>query len=114
MTRNEFDKKYFLLKIQWSDAIAAHNNRSINQDTEKALNQLSEYMTFTFCCSELYNEYLFGYLKARVSTPVKYSDYKRVSQLVSEFEVANTDILWMNENDPCIPDWRLFCEREFE
>jgi len=112
MTRNEFDKKHFLLEIEYSDAI--HHFRERTPVSEEKWNLVDDWMLYTHCCSQLYNQYLFGYLKSRVDTPVKYSDYKRVSQLVSEFEVANTDILWMNENDPTVPDWRLFCESHFE
>lgn len=108
MDRKQFNKKHFLLEIEYSEAIAYYRNknrRGWNTDL------VTDFHCYTNQCHLLYNEFLNSYVAQRVDSVTKLSDFKNIAKITSQFHAENKDILWMNENDPTYPDWRYASEQ---
>ena len=110
MTRNDFEKKWFLLKITWSDVVDGVKEENFSLEQEY-IEKITDKHCYENQCHLLFNQYLFGYLdKTAPQEYTKLSDFKKLKQQISAFEKQNRDILWMNENDPDWPLWRLYLE----
>jgi hypothetical protein len=110
MTRDEFEKRWFLLKITYSDVI----NGISHFQGEEWVDKTNDWNFYTNECHLLYNEYLFGYLNQNAPREyTKMTDFKKLKEQINKFEQLNNDILWMDENDPSYPEWRLYLEERY-